>query len=270
MPGDTTPMRILLVGDVVGDPGVTLVEDRLHELRTEMAADVVVLNGENAARNGVGITARLVRRLLTAGADVITLGNHTLRHADIAGPLEDPHVPVIRPANLQRRAPGGGIIFHETRDTTIAVINLQGTVFMETPTSPWEIVDDLVDEARERTDIVIVDFHAEATSEKVVMAKHLDGKVTCVFGTHTHVQTSDARVSEAGTAAITDIGMTGPHDSAIGVEASTIIRRFRTGIGGRFEVADAGVQLEGALLELDPATGRALGLTAVRRPARQG
>jgi metallophosphoesterase (TIGR00282 family) len=171
---------------------------------------------------------------------------------------------VIRPANLSTRAPGRGLTFVEGRDgTSVAVINLLGALFIGPPRSPFEIAEDLVEEARSRTPVVVVDFHAEATSEKVAMARLLDGRVTAVIGTHTHVQTNDARVQPGGTAAITDAGMTGPHDSVIGVVADLAIRSMRTGMPVRFETAAGDVRIEGVLVECG-SDGRATSCEAVR------
>ena len=211
------------------------------------------------------MTPRLADRLLAAGADALTLGNHVWRRKEIAPYLESSDR-VVRPANLASGSPGRGLAVLPAPDgTPIAVLNLQGLLFMGTPISPFEVLDALVDEAREQARIVLLDFHAEATSEKVAVARWLDGRVTAVFGTHTHVQTSDARVQPGGTAAITDAGMTGPHDSVIGVKAELAIRRMQTGMGVRFEPASGGVRIEGALVECD-AEGRALSCEAVRVP----
>lgn len=221
------------------------------------------MNGENAA-DGLGITPRLAEVMLASGADVVTLGNHTFRRPEIAGYLSESDR-VIRPANLSRFAPGTGLAFGEGRDgTTVAVINLLGQLFLAPPHGPWEMVDDLVEEARRRTPVIIVDFHGEATSEKVAMAADLDGKVTAVLGTHTHVQTNDARVTAAGTAAVTDTGMTGPHDSVIGVVTELAVRQMRTGMPVRFKTAQGDVRLEGCLVECDHA-GRATRCELVRR-----
>ena len=215
--------------------------------------------------DGAGITPRLAERLLAAGADVITLGNHVWRRREIAPYLETAER-VVRPANLAASTPGRGLAVVDAEDgTKVAVRNLQGQLFMGTHTSPFEVVDELVEEARAAAKVVLVDFHAEATSEKIALSRELDGKVTAVFGTHTHVQTSDARVQPGGTAAVTDAGMTGPHDSVIGVKAELAIGRMRTGMGVRFEPADGGVRIEGALVECD-ADGRALSCDAVRVP----
>ena len=202
-------------------------EDRLPALRDELHVDLCILNGENLA-DGVGIT------------------------------------PKIRPANLSRRAPGRGLAFVTAADgTEVAVANLIGSLFIGPPVGPFEVIDDLIDEARVRTPVIVVDMHAEATSEKVAMARWLDGKVTAVIGTHTHVQTNDARVQPGGTAAITDAGMTGPHDSVIGVQAELAIRQMRTGMPVRFETASDDVRIEGVLVECD-ADGRATRCETVR------
>jgi metallophosphoesterase (TIGR00282 family) len=258
-------MRILFVGDVVGRPGRDAVEGVLSSLRERHEVDACVVNGENIA-NGLGITPRLADRLLAAGADAITLGNHAWRREEI-GPYLASSQAVVRPANYQAAAPGRGLAIVEARDgTPVAVINVLGSLFLEAAHSMWEMVDALVDEARETTPVVVVDVQAEATSEKVALAAWLDGRVTAVLGTHTHVQTSDARVLPGGTAALTDVGMTGPHDSVIGVQTDLAIRRMRTGMPVRFETASGGVRLEGALVTCDPATGRASAIELVRAP----
>jgi metallophosphoesterase (TIGR00282 family) len=257
-------VRILFIGDVVGRPGRQAIEERLLGLRDELAADFCVLNGENAA-DGLGITPKLADRLLAAGADVITLGNHAWRRSEIV-PYLTTSDRVVRPANLSSTGPGAGLTIRAGRNgAEVAVVNLLGSLYLEPSRSMWEIVDGLIDEAHASTPIVVVDVHAEATSEKAALTHWLDGRVTAVLGTHTHVQTSDARVTSQGTAAITDVGMTGPHDSVIGVEAELAIRRMRTGMPVRFETAQSGVRIEGALVECGP-DGRATAIEAVRRP----
>jgi len=256
-------MRILFVGDVVGRPGRDAVERHLRTLREELDIDVSIVNGENAA-DGIGITPRLAEQLLAAGADAITLGNHTWRRAEIA-PYLDTSSRLVRPANFPVAAPGRGLTVVPARDgTPVAVINVLGSLFLDPAQSMWELVDGLVEEAHRETRIVVVDVHAEATSEKVALARWLDGRVTAVLGTHTHVQTSDARILNGGTAAMTDVGMTGPHDSVIGVEADLAIKRMRTGMPVRFETAHGGVRLEGAVVDCDPETGRATAIEPVR------
>ena len=258
-------MRILVVGDVFGAPGRRAIERRLPSLRDELGADFCVVNGENAA-DGVGLTAKLAEKLLAAGADVVTTGNHVWRHRDLLPVLETSDR-VLRPANLGGvGAPGRGLTVVPASDgTRVAVVNLQGHLFLQVAVHPFVVVDDLVEEARRATPVVVVDFHAEATSEKVALARLLDGRVTAVVGTHTHVQTNDARVLPGGTAAITDVGMTGPHDSVIGVEAELAIRRMRTGMPVRFHPAERDVRIEALLVECGP-DGRATECRALRVP----
>jgi 2',3'-cyclic-nucleotide 2'-phosphodiesterase len=240
-------------------PGRRAVEERLPALKEELRADVCILNGENLA-DGVGITPKLADRMLAAGADAITLGNHVWRRGEIVPYLKESDR-IVRPANLSARAPGKRMIV--VKD--VAVINLLGSLFINPPVSPFEVVDDLVEQARRQTPVVIVDMHGEATSEKVVMARCLDGKVTAVIGTHTHIQTNDARVQPGGTAAITDAGMTGPHDSVIGVVAELAIRQMRTAMPVRFETATGDVRIEGVLVECSE-DGRATSCESIRVP----
>jgi metallophosphoesterase (TIGR00282 family) len=257
-------MRILFVADVFGAPGRRALEQRLPSLRTELALDFCVVNGENAS-DGAGITPKHAERILAAGADVITLGNHVWRRPELVSYLGQ-NERIVRPANLSRLSPGRGISVLPAADGgSVAVMNLLGGLFMNVAYSPFEVVDELVAEASRQTPIVLIDFHAEATSEKIGLARWLDGRVTAVFGSHTHVQTNDARVLPGGTAAITDAGMTGPHDSVIGVRAELAIERMRTGMRVRFEPAEGDVRIEGALVECD-ASGRALSCEAVRLP----
>jgi metallophosphoesterase (TIGR00282 family) len=240
---------------VNGRPGRRAVEERVPGLREELGLDFVVANGENAA-DGLGITPKIADALLASGVDVITLGNHVWRRREIIPYLSGTDR-VIRPANLAATSPGRGWTVGSASDgTRVAVINLLGDLFMAPAVTPFEIVDQLVEEAKRETPVIVVDFHGEATSEKVALARYLDGQVTAVLGTHTHVQTNDARVQPGGTAALSDAGMTGPHDSVIGVKTELAIQRMRTGIPVRFETAEGGVRLEGALLECD-GSGRA-------------
>ena len=224
----------------MGAPGRGALEQRLHSIKTEHEIDACVVNGENAA-DGIGITPRLAEQLLGLGVDAITLGNHAFRRSEIADYL-DASDRVIRPANTGRLTPGRGL----------AVVPVGETK--------------LVESARAETPVVLVDVHAEATSEKAALARWLDGKVTAVVGTHTHVQTSDATVLPKGTAFITDAGMTGPHDSVIGVEAELAIRRMRTGLPVRFETAQDGVRIEGAVIACDDVSGKASSIEAIRVP----
>jgi 2',3'-cyclic-nucleotide 2'-phosphodiesterase len=235
------------VADVFGAPGRRAVEERLPSLREELDIDFCVVNGENAA-DGAGLTPKIADRILSSGADVITLGNHAWRRGELIPYLAESDR-VVRPANMSSHAPGRGLTVAAGRDgTAVAVVNLMGSLFLTVAAGPFEIVDQLVSEAHAQAAVVLVDFHAEATSEKVAMARWLDGRVTAVIGTHTHVQTADARVQPKGTAAITDAGMTGPHDSVIGVEADLAVERMRTGLFVRFRPAEGDVRIEGALV----------------------
>jgi metallophosphoesterase (TIGR00282 family) len=261
-PSSLPALRILFIADVVGAPGRRALEARLADLRRELDVDVCIANGENAA-DGIGITPRLAEQLLRMGVDAITLGNHAFRRSEI-GPYLESSDRVIRPANTARETPGKGIAVVRTEAGAVGVINVLGSLFLQPATSMFEVIDGLVEEARRETPVILVDVHAEATSEKAALARWLDGRVTVVVGTHTHVQTSDATVLPKGTAFITDAGMTGPHDSVIGVEAELAIRRMRTGLPVRFETAQEGVRIEGALVTCDAATGRASEIEAVR------
>jgi metallophosphoesterase (TIGR00282 family) len=247
------------LADVFGVAGRRAVEERLPGLRAELGADFCIVNGENAAA-GRGITAKIADKLLACGADVVTLGNWVWGQQGFAPYLSGTDR-VIRPANLSPQTPGTGLAVHDG----VAVINLLGTFSLDPFESAFVAVDRLVDEARARTPVVVVDFHAEATSEKVAMARYLDGRVTAVIGTHTHVQTNDARVLAGGTAAVTDAGMTGPHDSVIGSEDHGALRRFLTGMPTRLEPATGDVRIEGTLVDCD-ADGRATSCELVRVP----
>ncbi len=240
-----------------GSPGRRAVEARLPSLREELGVDFCVVNGENAA-DGRGITVKIAERILAAGADVVTLGNWAWGQRGFAPYLSGTDR-VLRPANMSAASPGRGLAIHDG----VAVINLLGELTLHPFESAFAVAERLVEEARRETPVVIVDFHAEATSEKVALAYFLDGRVTAVLGTHTHVQTNDARVLAGGTAAITDAGMTGPHDSVIGSVPEGAIRRFVTGMPVRLEPATGDVRIEGALVECG-ADGRATSCVAIR------
>jgi metallophosphoesterase (TIGR00282 family) len=248
---------------VVGGPGRRALESRLRSLREELDVQFCIANGENIA-DGVGITPKLADKMLAAGVDVITLGNHVWRRQEVIPYLSGTDR-VVRPANLMTTAPGRGVTTAPASDgTPVAVINVMGQLFLDVPRSPWDVIDGLVEEARREARVVFVDFHGEATSEKVAMARYLDGKVTAVVGTHTHVQTNDPRVLPGGTAALSDAGMTGPHDSVIGVQVELAVKRMRTGLPVRFDTASGDVRIEGALIECDPESGRAQAIETVR------
>ena len=253
-------MRILFIGDVFGRPGRDALVNWLPGFREEREVDFVVANGENTA-NGAGITSKIALRLLGAGVDVLTTGNHVWRQKEVYGFLASDDR-IVRPANYPPGAPGRGLTVRPARSgEEVAVINLAGELYLNTGMSPFRIVDRLVDEAATMADTIVVDIHAEATSEKVAMGHHLDGRVSAVVGTHTHVQTSDGRVLPGGTAYLTDVGMTGPMESVIGVRKDIILKRFLTELPQKFEVAEGPVRLNAALIDVEG--GRATAIEAL-------
>lgn len=249
-------MRIIFIGDVFGSPGRKMVETYLPRLKAKYRPQLTIVNGENAAA-GKGITEKIYKQLLNAGAQVITMGNHTWNKREIFDFIDDaPYL--IRPANFPESNPGKGIVYVKINDKEVAVINLQGRVFLNDNDNPFLVGEQLITEARKRTDHIIVDFHGEATSEKLAFGWFVDGKVSAVLGTHTHIQTADERILPEGTAYLTDVGMTGPYNSVIGVEKETIIQRFLTNLPARFEIDRRGpAQLNGCFIQLNPETGLA-------------
>jgi hypothetical protein len=254
-------MRILFIGDIFGRPGRTIVKDRLPGLVKQYGVDLIIANGENAAA-GFGITPQLAEDLLELGIDVITTGNHVWDKREIVDYFEsadgDQHNParrVLRPANYPADMPGWGLYEGKKDNVPYAVINLQGRVFMAANDDPFRTVDQLLKTIQAK--VVFVDIHAEATSEKVSMGWYLDGRVTVVVGTHTHIPTADERVLPGGTAYITDVGMSGPYESVIGVQKELVIGRFLTNMPARFEPATGDVRLCGVVVDCDPATGKA-------------
>lgn len=253
-------MRVLFVGDITGKPGRRLIAECLPALRRSRDLDVVIANGENAA-GGRGLTASVSEEMFAAGVDVITTGNHVWHNRE-AYELLDADPRILRPANYPPGVPGRGAAAITTAGgARIGLINLQGRVFMQELDDPFRIARDLARELRAELPTVVVDFHAEATSEKVAMAWHLDGRVSAVIGTHTHVQTADERVLPEGTAYITDVGMTGPLDSVIGVRTDIILQRFVTELPQQFEVGTGPVRLNAVLLESEG--GRAASIEAL-------
>jgi metallophosphoesterase (TIGR00282 family) len=248
-------MKLLFVGDVVGSPGRQVLEAALPTLREEHQPDWVVVNGENSA-GGLGITPKTARAFFEMGADAITLGNHAYRHRD-AYPYLDEEPRIVRPANYVKGNPGRGHTVVDKDGARLAVVNLSGTVFMKAARSPFTEIDSILEELDGRADHVLVDFHAEATSEKVAMGWHVDGRVLACVGTHTHVPTADARVLPGGTAYISDVGMTGARDSVIGVRTEQALESFRTQMPVRFDTADETPWVNAVLIE-----ARADGLAA--------
>ena len=254
-------MRILFAGDVVGSPGRDIFARRIPGLKAELRLDAVVVNAENCAA-GSGITAALAKSLFDAGASAITLGDHTWGQKEFAGQIAGVEN-LVRPANFPRECPGRGWCIVTMPTFRFAVLNLQGRTFMQPADCPFKAADRALAEIPKDVP-VFVDFHAEATSEKITFAHYVDGRVTAVVGTHTHVQTSDAALLPKGTAYITDLGMTGPYVSSIGRDLAPVTRRFVTGMPSRFEVASGPCVLEGAVVEFDPASRRASSIEAVR------
>jgi metallophosphoesterase (TIGR00282 family) len=258
-------VRLLFVGDIVGSPGRHAVETLLPGLRERHEPDFVVVNGENSA-GGLGITERIARALYRAGADAITLGNHAYRHAEVYDFLDRDEA-IVRPANYPKGNPGRGYTVIERDGARLAVVNLSGTVFLDAARSPFAEVDAILSELRGRADHVLVDFHAEATSEKVAMGWYLDGRVTACVGTHTHVPTADARVLPGGTAYITDVGMTGPRGGVIGVQKELAVRRFVTQMPVKFETATDDPWLNAVLIDAGD-DGRATAIEQLLVPDR--
>ncbi len=259
-------MRILFIGDIFGQPGRRMVKETLPKLVEEYSPDLVLANGENAAA-GFGITPPLVEELLDLGIAVLTSGNHIWDKKEIV-PYFAEHTDgrLLRPANYPAEAPGHGLYVGKTSSGTgYAVLNLQGRVFMPSIDCPFRTADTLLERIPPEIKIRIVDMHAEATSEKLAMGWYLDGRVTAVLGTHTHVPTADETVLAGGTAYLTDLGMTGPYDSVIGVEKQAVIQKFLSQLPARFDVAKGDVRLCAALIEASPETGRALAIQRIQR-----
>jgi 2',3'-cyclic-nucleotide 2'-phosphodiesterase len=257
-------LNLLFIGDVVGRPGRRAVTQWLPALRRELRADFVVANGENSA-GGFGVTPETFKDLTAAGVDVVTGGNH-IWHTREAPALLDGEPRLLRPANYPAGAPGrGAAVFVTGGGARVGVLNLEGRAFMQPVLSPFDYAREEIERLHAETRVILVDMHAEATSEKAALAWHLDGRVSAVVGTHTHVQTADERVLPGGTAFITDAGMTGPRDSIIGMSRETVLQRFLTLLPARFEVASGPVQLNGVLIEVDAATGRASAIRRVNR-----
>ncbi|MEA3305645.1 MAG: TIGR00282 family metallophosphoesterase [Candidatus Omnitrophota bacterium] len=254
-------MKILFVGDVVGSPGRKAVCKLIPEIKKREKIDFVVVNAENAA-GGSGLTPRLAEELLSCKADVLTSGDHIWKKKEII-PILDEEKRVLRPANYPPGTPGMGWGVYSVGKSKVGVINLVGRVFMESVECPFRAARSIVEKIKSETPIILIDMHAEATSEKIALVWYLDGMASAVLGTHTHVQTADERIYPKGTAFISDLGMTGPHDSVIGRKVEQILARFITQLPTRFEMAEKNIQLNGVIVTIDKKTGKALEIKRV-------
>lgn len=257
-------MKILTIGDIVSKQGCDCLRQELPKIKRELGVDLVIANGENSAV-GNGILPQSANHILDSGVDVITLGNHCLRRREIYDYLDGDN-PAVRPANYHSSAPGRGYMIVDKGYCRIAVVNLQGAVYMEPVENPFSVIDRIIDEINEQgVKIIMVDFHAEATSEKRAMGFYLDGRVSALFGTHTHTQTSDNQILPNGTGYVTDLGMTGPYYSVLGVHPQSIIEKLKTGLPVKFINEDGPCVLEGCLFEIDNQTGKTVNTTLIRR-----
>lgn len=256
-------MRIFLIGDIVGNGGVEYLRTHLGSIKKLKNIDFVVANAENSTPVGKGISKEVANTLYSCGVDVMTMGNHTFNNKEIYELFED-NFPVIRPANMPPMTEGEGYVISEANGYKIAVISLLGRVFMENMDCPFRTADKIIDIVKDKSDIIIVDIHAEATSEKLAMGYYLDGKVSVVFGTHTHVQTADEKILKNGTAYITDVGMTGCHDGVLGVKKEIIIKKFLTSLPQRHETVNDNPVLNGLIVDVDESTGKATNVERIQ------
>ncbi|MEW6097379.1 MAG: TIGR00282 family metallophosphoesterase [bacterium] len=255
-------MRVLLVGDIVGKRGRQVIKELLPKIKQEYQIDFCVANGENVA-GGFGLTEKTAKEVFSGGVNVLTSGNHIWNKKEVFQIIEEENI--LRPLNYPPGVPGRGYNFYKVKNDILAVINLSGRVFIDELDCPFQVVLPEITKIREKTKNIIVDMHAEATSEKIAMGWYLDGKVSAVIGTHTHVQTADERILPEGTAYITDAGMTGPRDSVIGVKKEIIIKKFLTQIPLRFEVAKGTGQICAVIVEIDTHTGKAKSITRIQQ-----
>lgn len=253
-------MNILCIGDVVGEPGCNFLEQELHKLKKYYMADVVIVNGENSAKQN-GISESSAQQIYSSGADVITTGNHVFKMRNVYDFLDnDPYI--VRPANYPPGTPGKGWCTVDKLHSEVCVINMLGTVFMDNLPNPFWEIDKILKQIKSK--IIIIDFHGEATSEKIAFAKYVDGQVSAVVGTHTHVQTADERILPKGTAFITDLGMTGVKESSLGVNVDQVIEKFVTHMPTRFENAKGKCFLCGAVIEVDEKNGSAIKIERIQ------
>ncbi|HEV2916255.1 MAG TPA: TIGR00282 family metallophosphoesterase [Candidatus Babeliales bacterium] len=258
-------IRILCIGDVIGAAGRAIFQKYIPKLKKERAIDLVVVNGENSAHDGRGIIPRIVQSLRHNGADVVTSGNHIWAKKEIYAYLDE-HTDLIRPLNFPHGVPGAGYTIINTTRGSVAVANLQGRVFMkELVSCPFRAADSMLTYLKSKTAVIIIDFHAETTAEKSALAQYLDGRVSVVYGTHTHIQTADEQILPKGTAFITDVGMAGSLHSIIGMKKESIIRNFLLQMPSKFEVDTAlPLIMGGIIVDIDPDTGRAISIERIR------
>ncbi|MBU0505374.1 MAG: TIGR00282 family metallophosphoesterase [bacterium] len=261
----TNTVTILFLGDIFGEPGRRGLQEVLPKLKQAYQPDAIFVNCENAA-NGRGISYRLVKEILDTGVDFMTSGNHIYQVKDIYNYLDDPQCKIIRPYNFPRNSPGRGLdVFTTSSGVRIGLINLMGNLFMQAPVdSPFTTIDQALLELQSETDIIVVDFHAEATSEKRALAWHLDGKIQLLVGTHTHVMTADEDILPEGMAFITDLGMCGPFDSVIGMDKNIVLKKFRTLLPNRFDVAKDDIRVNGIVCEIDVQTKKAVSINRIQ------
>lgn len=257
-------MKILFIGDIVGSPGREAIKKLVPRLRQESGIDFVIANAENAS-GGSGITAKVADELFASGVDVLTSGDHIWKKPEIFE-LINREARILRPLNFPSGSPGSGAtVFIAKNGVKVGVINVNGRVFMEALECPFKNSLKAAEELAKETKIIIVDIHAEATSEKVALGWYLDGKVSAILGTHTHIQTADEKILPKGTAYLTDAGMTGPYDSVIGRRVEDVLTRFLSSIPVKFQVAEENIQLHGALVEIDEKTGKAISILRIQK-----
>lgn len=256
-------MRLLFIGDVFGSLGREAVENHLQEIKKEYGVNIVIANCENAA-HGRGITTKIYKQMMEKGIHVITMGNHTFDNKDILNIIKEDSK-LIRPANYPAEVPGKGIVYYNFNGKIVCVINMQGRTFLHPIDCPFKKIDELIEEAKKKTNIILIDFHAEASSEKISFGYYVDGRVSAVVGTHTHVPTADARVLDGGTAYITDVGMTGPLNGVIGMKKEGVLYKFLKGLPTRLEPVEEGpYQFNAVIIDINEKNGKANSIETVK------
>lgn len=256
-------MNTLIIGDIVGRVGRNILKEKLKDIIEENEINLVIANAENAA-GGNGITRKVADELFEIGISALTMGNHVWDQKEIFNFIDD-EKRIIRPANYLPNTPGRGSSLLNINNIKVGIINLQGTVFMQGNNNPFLTADNEVKALREHTNIIIVDFHAEATSEKIALGHYLDGRVSCVYGTHTHVQTADEKILSGGTGFITDVGMTGPYDSVLGMDKEKIIKKFTSSVPVKFDIAKGPAQINGLVINIDENTGKCVDIYRINK-----